>query len=42
MSTKAIITHRARRLLRVNETLGGVIGLLILITFLASVVGYYL
>jgi hypothetical protein len=42
MVTKVIITHRARRLLRVNETLGGLIGLLILTTFLASVVWYYL
>jgi len=40
--TKVVITHRARRFLRINEILGRAVGLLILVTFLASVVGYYL
>ncbi len=39
---KVVITYGARRLLRVNDVLGGLVGLLVLIAFLASVVGYYL
>lgn len=40
--TKIVISHRARRLLRFSKILGGLAGALILITFVASVVGYYL
>ncbi|MCX7682565.1 MAG: DUF6529 family protein [Anaerolineae bacterium] len=40
--TKVVITRRARHLLRFNKALGGIAGVLILVTFAAGVVWYYL